>query len=83
LNVQGLINGSTLAANSVSRENLSPGTIPGATGGGTDDVFYENSQNVTTSYTLATGKNAITAGPVEIDSGATVTIPSGSSWVVV
>lgn len=35
LNVQGLINGSTLAANSVSRENLAPGTIPGSTGSGT------------------------------------------------
>ena len=55
----------------------------GATGGDTDDVFYENSKNVTTSYTLTTGKNAMTAGPVEIDSGATVTIPSGSNWVVV
>ena len=55
----------------------------GATGGGTDDVFYENSQNVTTSYTLTADKNAMTAGPVEIDSGATVTIPSGSNWVVV
>jgi hypothetical protein len=55
----------------------------GATGGGTDDVFYENAQNVTTSYTLTTDKNAMTAGPVEIDSGVVVTIPSGASWVVV
>lgn len=55
----------------------------GATGGGTDDVFYENAQTVTTSYTLTTDKNAMTAGPVEIDSGVVVTIPSGASWVVV
>jgi hypothetical protein len=55
----------------------------GATGGGTDDVFYENSQTVTTSYTLTTGKNAMTAGPISIDSGVTVTIPSGQSWVIV
>ena len=55
----------------------------GATGGGSDDVFYENGQTVTTNYTLTTNKNAVTAGPVTINSGVTVTIPSGSSWVVV
>ena len=60
------------------------GTIGGgAKGGGSDDVFYENGQTVTTSYTLTTNKNAVTAGPVTINSSVTVTIPSGSSWVVV
>lgn len=55
----------------------------GATGGGSDDVFYENGQTVTTNYTLTTGKNAVTAGPCTINSGVTVTIPSGQSWVIV
>ena len=55
----------------------------GATGGGSDDIFYENGQTVTTNYTLSTNKNAVTAGPVTVNSGITVTIPSGSSWVVV
>ena len=55
----------------------------GATGGGSDDIFYENGQTVTTNYTLTTNKNAVTAGPITINSGITVTIPSGSSWVVV
>lgn len=55
----------------------------GATGGGTDQVFYENDVTVTTNYTITTNKNAVTAGPVTIDSGVTVTVPSGSSWVVV
>jgi hypothetical protein len=57
----------------------------GATGGAgsTDDVFYENGQTVTANYTITTNKNAVTAGPVSINSGITVTIPSGSSWVVV
>lgn len=60
------------------------GTIGGgAKGGGSDDVFYENGQTVTTSYTLTTNKNAVTAGPVSINSGATVTVPSGASWVIV
>lgn len=55
----------------------------GATGGGSDDVFYENGQTVTTSYTLTTSKNAVSAGPITINSGATVTVPSGQSWVIV
>jgi hypothetical protein len=55
----------------------------GATGGGADTVFFENSQTVTTNYTLSTNKNAVTAGPITINSGVTVTIPSGASWVVV
>ena len=55
----------------------------GATGGGPDTVFFENGQTVTTSYTLTTNKNAVTAGPITINSGVTVTVPSGSSWVVV
>jgi len=55
----------------------------GATGGGTDDIFYENSQNVTTDYTITTNKNAVSAGPITIDNGVTVTIPTGSSWTIV
>jgi hypothetical protein len=55
----------------------------GATGGGSDDVFYENGQTVTTNYTVTSGKNAMSAGPITISSGITVTVPSGSTWVVV
>lgn len=55
----------------------------GATGGGSDLVFFENDQSVTTNYTLTTSKNAMTAGPVTINSGVTVTVPSGQSWVIV
>jgi hypothetical protein len=60
------------------------GTIGGgATGGGSDDVFYENGQTVTTNYTLTSNKNAVSAGPITINSGVTVTVPSGASWVIV
>jgi hypothetical protein len=54
----------------------------GATGGGNDAVFVENDQVVTTNYTITTGKNASSAGPITIDSGATVTVPTGSRWLV-
>lgn len=55
----------------------------GATGGGSDQVFVENDQIVTVDYTITSGKNASSAGPITINSGITVTVPSGSSWVVV
>ena len=53
----------------------------GATGGGTDEVFFESDTNVTTNYTITSGKNAHTVSPV-IDSGVTVTVPSGSLFVI-
>jgi hypothetical protein len=55
----------------------------GATGGSSDKVFVETDQTITTSYTLSAGKNAMTAGPVTVASGATVTVPSGAAWVIV
>jgi hypothetical protein len=54
----------------------------GATGGGGDQVFVENSQSVTVNYTIPATKNASSVGPITINSGATVTISSGSRWVV-
>ena len=54
----------------------------GATGGGTDQVFVENGQTVTADYTITTNFNAMSTGPISVNSGITVTIPSGSNWVV-
>ena len=47
------------------------------------DCVYENSQTISSNYTMTSGKNGMTAGPVEIGSGVTVTIPSGSYWTIV
>jgi len=55
----------------------------GATGGGTDQIFYENGQTVTTNYTITAGQNAGSFGPITINSSITVTVPSGSTWSVV
>jgi hypothetical protein len=54
----------------------------GATGGGGDQVFVENGKTVTANYTLSTNKNAESVGPITINTGVTVTIPSGQRWVV-
>ena len=54
----------------------------GATGAGGDQVFYENELTVTASYTLTTNRNAMSTGPITVDPGVTVTIPSGQRWVI-
>lgn len=55
----------------------------GATGAGGDAVFYENGQTVSTSYELTASTNAMSAGPITIGASATVTVPSGQTWVIV
>lgn len=55
----------------------------GAVGGGADEVFYENDVIVTSNYTITIGKNAMTAGPITIGDGVTVTVPDGSVWSIV
>lgn len=54
----------------------------GATGAGGDTVFVENSRIVTTSYTLSTGKNASCVGPITVNTGVVLTIPTGARLVV-
>lgn len=44
--------------------------------------LYENASTISADYTIATGNNAMSTGPITVDSGVTVTVPSGSRWVV-
>lgn len=63
--------------------NLSWGLAGGALGSGANQIFYENDQTVTGNYTITTNKNAMSAGPVTVNSGITVTVPTGSYWSIV
>lgn len=47
------------------------------------DMFYENSNILTESYTITDGKNALSAGPITIADGVIVTVPANSVWTVV
>ena len=67
---------STFTSNNYFQDSAMP------VGAGSDKVFYENDQTVTTNYTITTGKNAMSAGPITLDPGVTVTIPSGSEWSI-
>jgi hypothetical protein len=48
-----------------------------------DTVIYENFQTVRSNYTITTGSNAMSAGPITIADGVIVTIPDGSDWSIV
>lgn len=73
-------NGSTWVWNGVSWTTKNADT---PYGGGGDKTFYLNDQVVTTSYTIPANQNAMSAGPITINSGAVVTVSAGSVWTVV
>ena len=45
--------------------------------------LYEHEHTIDADYSIASGSNAMSAGPITIDSGYSVTIPTGSTWVIV
>jgi len=55
----------------------------GATGGGSDTVFFENSLTVAANYSIPADKNAGTFGPVSVADSITVTVPATSVWSIV
>ena len=55
----------------------------GATGAGSDKIFWENGQTVTQNYTITNNYNAGTFGPVTINSSVTVTVGDGETWTIV
>ena len=78
----------TVAATAVTGDGSGlTGIDAGAVGGSTDKIFWENGQTVTTNYTLGdtfgAAANAMSAGPITINNGVTVTINSGETWTIV
>ena len=45
--------------------------------------LYEHSATISANYTIGSGNNAMSSGPIELGTGVTVTIPSGSTWTIV
>jgi len=44
--------------------------------------LYEHAHTIAANYSITSGNNALTAGPITINSGISVTIPTGSTWIV-
>ncbi len=68
---------------SIKDSGYSVSDLGGAKGGGSDKIFWENEQTITEDYTLTAGYNAGTFGPVSVDTGVVVTVPTGAVWSVV
>ena len=58
------------------------GAIGGGGGSVANGAIFQNSQTVSVNYTISTGSSAMSTGPMTIATGKTVTIPSGSKWVI-
>ena len=54
-----------------------------ASGARASGVIYENAQTISANYTMTTSRNGLSAGPITIGTGVTVTVPSGSVWAIV
>lgn len=68
--------GLTITGNVTSTGSFSANVFK-STGG-----IYENNQTIAANYTITSGNSAMSAGPITLNSGVTVTVPSGSRWVV-
>jgi hypothetical protein len=60
----------------------SSGIADGAVTQAGGDGFWENAQTVSTNYTIGASKNALTLGDITVNSGITVTVPSGARWYI-
>ena len=71
----GLVNAASFrAGNSTVNSYMNATTV--------SSLFYENANAVTANYTITTGFNASSTGPITINNGITVTIPSGQVWAI-
>lgn len=55
----------------------------GITGPSGNYIVLETDTHLTGNYTITSGKNAITAGPIIVDDGFAITVPDDSTWTVV
>ena len=79
--VTGVLTATSFSGDGSSLSNLPAGAPVG--GASTNTVFFENDKAVAVNYQITSTKNAMSAGPLQINAGIAVTVPSGSSWTIV
>ena len=77
----GVITATSFIGDGSALSNL-PASAP-VGGASTNTVFFENDTAVEVNYQITSGKNAMSAGPISINAGIAVTVPSGSVWTIV
>ena len=81
VNGKGLITAVSTAAVSASTATTSTYTNNGTQA--STGCVYENQQTISSNYTMTTNYNGMSAGPITVATGVTVTIPTGSNWSIV
>jgi hypothetical protein len=79
--VSGILTATSFSGDGSSLSNLPAGAPVG--GASTNTVFFENDKAVAVNYQITSTKNAMSAGPIAINAGIAVTVPSGCSWTIV
>ena len=75
--------GNVIVGNTTTNTSISPSSIVSSGSIKLSTPFFESAINVASDYTISSGYNAMSPGPISINSGVTVTVPSGSVWTVV
>ncbi len=76
----------TVAATAYTGDGSQLSNLPASApvgGSSSNKVFFENDKVVSVNYQITSTKNAMTAGPVSVNAGIAVTVPSGCSWTIV
>ena len=73
--------GALPAISGANLTNLPPSAPVG--GASTNTVLFENAKEVAVNYQITSTKNAMSAGPIAINAGIAVTVPSGCAWTIV
>ena len=79
--VTGIVTATSFSGDGSSLSNLPAGAPVG--GASTNTVFFENDKAVAVNYQITSTKNAMSAGPIAINAGIAVTVPSGCAWTIV
>ena len=79
--ITGICTATSFSGDGSNLTNLPPSAPVG--GSASNKVFFENDKVVSVNYQITSTKNAMTAGPISINSGIGVTVPSGCSWTIV
>ena len=79
--VTGILTATSFSGDGSSLSNLPAGAPVG--GASTNTVFFENDKAVAVNYQITSTKNAMSAGPIAINAGIAVTVPSGCAWTII
>ena len=79
--IAGVCTATSFSGDGSNLSNLPAGAPVG--GASTNTVFFENDKAVAVNYQITSTKNAMSAGPIAINAGIAVTVPSGCSWTIV